>query len=65
MHDQNVMKREGGGDIVIVDLGLFRMDPEFNSQEDSTGFEAWQEGLSENVTKDRGYRIKILTNTKK
>ena len=58
VHELNVMKREGGGDIVIVDLGLFRMDPAFDSQEDSTGFEVWQENLSES----RKYRIKILTN---
>ena len=51
VHDQNVMKREGSGDIVIVDLGLFRMDKDFDSNV-----------IKEKITKDRGYRIKILTN---
>ena len=56
IHDQNVMKREGGGDIVIVDLGLFRMDPKFKEEVND---------LSESITKDRAYRIKILTKGKK
>ena len=34
VHELNVMKREGGGDIVIVDLGLFRMDPSFEIPEE-------------------------------
>jgi hypothetical protein len=58
VHDENVMKREGGGDIVIVDLGLFRMDPSFASEEE----EEEDDGLLETITKGRGYRIKILTN---
>lgn len=61
VHDLNVMKREGSGDIVIVDLGLFKMDPAF----DENDFLGDGKGLDENITKDRGYRIKILTNTKK
>ena len=56
IHDQNVMKREGGGDIVIVDLGLFRMDPKFKEEVND---------LSESIIKDRAYRIKILTKGKK
>ena len=56
VHDENVMKREGGGDIVIVDLGLFRMDPSFGSEEEE------DDSLQETITKGRGYRIKILTN---
>ena len=51
VHELNVMKREGGGDIVIVDLGLFRMDPSFEIPEEE-----------ENLSESRKYRIKILTN---
>ena len=58
IHDLNVMKREGGGDIVIVDLGLFKMDKPY----DANDFWGDGKGLDENITKDRGYRIKILTN---
>lgn len=61
IHDLNVMKREGGGDIVIVDLGLFKMDKPYNAND----FWGDGKGLDENTTKDRGYRIKILTNRKK
>ena len=59
VHDKNVMKREGSGDIVIVDLGLFRLDPKFNQKNKK------DDDLSENTTKDRAYRIKILTKGKK
>lgn len=59
VHDKNVMKREGSGDIVIVDLGLFRLDPKFNQKNKK------DDDLSENLTKGREYRIKILTSRKK
>ena len=59
MHDQNVMKREGGGDIVIVDLGLFRPDRNVTKKDKQ------DDGLLENITKDRQYRIKLLTKRKK
>ena len=51
VHELNVMKREGGGDIVIVDLGLFRIDPSFETPEEEA-----------NLSESRKYRIKILTN---
>lgn len=48
MHDKNVMKR-ATGELVIVDLGLFRKDP------------SWRPQMSES----RRYCIKLLTNPKK
>ena len=58
VHELNVMKREGGGDIVIVDLGLFKMDKAF----DANDFWGDGKGLDENLSESRKYRIKILTN---
>jgi serine/threonine protein kinase len=59
VHDANVMKREGSGDIVVVDLGMFGTDPDwtepakFHDEEEKT------------MAESRKYRIKVLTNTKK
>ena len=61
VHDLNDMKREGGGDIVIVDLGLFKMDKAF----DANDFWGDGKGLDEKLSESRKYRIKILTNKQK
>lgn len=52
VHDKNVMKRDPGGDIVIVDLGLFKPDPGWSPE-------------SKKVNESRRYRLKILTNRRK
>jgi len=54
IHDLNVMKREGSGDIVIVDLGLFKMNKPFDEND------FWSEGKI--LPESRRYRIKILQN---
>ena len=48
VHNENVMKREGSGDIVIVDVGLFKLDKDWSAEPKS-------------VSESRKYRIKVLT----
>lgn len=59
VHDANVMKREGSGDIVIVDLGLFRQD------ENWRGMAQFADEEDKKLSESRQYRIKILTKPKK
>lgn len=49
VHDDNVMTRDGGNDLVIVDLGLFKQLSK----------------PSQSMKESRTYRIKLLTNPKK
>ena len=59
VHDVNVMKREGSGDIVVVDLGMFETDPDWVPESERETQE------KEAMAESRKYRIKVLTNTKK
>ena len=59
VHDANVMKRLGSGDIVIVDLGLFRTDPEWREPAQFADEE------DKKLSESRRYRIKILTKPRK
>ena len=59
VHDANVMKREGSGDIVIVDLGLFRQD------QDWRGMANFNDEEKKKLSESRRFRIKILTKRKK
>jgi serine/threonine protein kinase len=59
VHDANVMKREGSGDIVVVDLGMFGTDPNWVPEDEQETQE------KETMAESRKCRIKVLTNTKK